>query len=130
MIAASLWPGPFTLIVPRKEILPKIVTGDLDSVGVRVPKHDKAIQLIHSSNGLLIGTSANKTGRKPPTDAYQAAKQLGESVDVILDGGSTPLGVSSTVIDLTSKEPKIIRKGSGNLELIKTFLSNHSSLDS
>ena len=110
-IAARFWPGPLTLVVPKKPALPDVVTCNLDSVGVRVPRHDTALQLIHLSKGLLVGTSANKTGEKPPQTAYEAAEQLGKEVDIILDGGPTALGKPSTVVDLTSEKPKILREG-------------------
>ena len=121
-IAAKFWPGPLTIIVPKKSALPSVVTCGLGSVGVRVPKHDVAVQLIRLSGGLLVGTSANKMGEKPPRTASEAAEQLGEEVDVILDGGPTPLGVSSTVIDLIAEEPKILREGPISYEDISTLL--------
>lgn len=114
-IADRFWPGPLTMVVPKKPTLPNIVTCNLGSVGIRVPKHDLAIQFISLSNGLLVGTSANKTGEKPPRTASEAAEQLGKEVDVILDMGPTALGVPSTVIDLTSEEMTILRKGPVNL---------------
>jgi L-threonylcarbamoyladenylate synthase len=110
-IAAEFWPGPLTLIVPKKPALPDIVTNDLASVGVRVPKHDVAMQLIRLSNGLLVGTSANKTEQKPACTASEALEQLGEEVHVVLDGGKARLGEPSTVADLTAEEPKILRDG-------------------
>jgi len=122
-IAAKFWPGPLTIIVPKKPALPDIVTCGSDSVGVRVPKHDVAVQLIRLSDGLLVGTSANKTGWQPPRTAHEAAEQLGEEVDVILDGGHAPLGVSSTVVDLTMGEPKIVREGPIALEDVLETLS-------
>lgn len=122
-IAKWFWPGPLTLVVPKKPTLPDLVTCKLNSVGVRVPKHDVALKLISLSNGLLVGTSANKTGEKPPRTADEAAQQLGEEVDVILDGGPTTLGVSSTVVDLTSKKPRILREGPMSLKEISEVLS-------
>lgn len=122
-IAARFWPGPLTLVVPKKPALPEAVTCGLGSVGVRIPKHDVAIQLMRLSDGLLVGTSANKTGQKPPQTASRAAKQLGEEVDVILDGGPTPLGVSSTVVDLAAEEPRILREGPVSSENISDVLS-------
>ena len=110
-IAKEFWPGPLTLVVPKKPVLPDFVTYNLDSVGVRVPKHDVALQLITLSNGLLVGTSANKTGEKPPRTAQEAAQQLEEEVDIILNGGPATLGMPSTVVDLTSKKPRILREG-------------------
>jgi L-threonylcarbamoyladenylate synthase len=122
-IAEQLWPGPLTLVVPKKPILPNAVTSSLDSVGVRIPHHDVAIQLIRLSSGLLVGTSANKTGREPPRTAYDASEQLGEEVNLILDGGTTLLGAPSTILDLTSKKPKILREGSISLEEIADALT-------
>ena len=121
-VAARFWPGPITLVLPKTTILPGIVTSNLDSVGVRVPRHDVAIQLIRLSNGLLIGTSANRTGEKPPRTAQEAATQIGDEVDVILDGGPTTFGSSSTVVDLTSERPKILREGPISIdEILNVF---------
>lgn len=121
-IAKRFWPGPLTLVAPKKPALPDLVTCKLNSVGVRVPKHDVALQLISLSNGLLVGTSANKTGEKPPRTAHEAA-QLGEEVDVILDGGPATLGVPSTVVDLTSKKLRILREGPISFKEISEVLS-------
>jgi L-threonylcarbamoyladenylate synthase len=121
-IAKLFWPGPLTLVVPKKPTLLEAVTCNLSSVGVRMPNHDVALRLIDLSNGLLVGTSANKTGEKPPRTAQEAAQQLEEDVDVILDGGPATLGVSSTVADLTSRKPRIIREGPISLKEISDVL--------
>jgi L-threonylcarbamoyladenylate synthase len=110
-IAGKFWPGPLTIVVLKKPPLLDVVTCNLPSVGVRVPKHDVAAQLIRLSGGLLVGTSANKTGQKPPQTASEAAEQLGEEVDLIINGGRAPLGKPSTVVDLTAEKPKILREG-------------------
>jgi len=110
-VAGHFWPGPLTLVIPKKPLLPGIVTYDKPSVGVRVPKHRVALQLLCLSNGLLVGTSANKTGGSPPRSAQESAEQIGEDVDLILDGGSVPIGRPSTVVDLTGEEFKILREG-------------------
>jgi len=122
-IARWFWPGPLTLIVPKKTILPEVVTCNLNSVGVRVPNHAVALRLINLSNGLLVGTSANKTGEKPPQTAHEAARQLGEEVDVILDGGPTTLGAPSTVADMTTEKPRILREGPISFKEISEALS-------
>jgi L-threonylcarbamoyladenylate synthase len=122
-VAKWFWPGPLTLIVPKKPILPEVVTCNLNSVGVRVPNHAIALQLINLSNGLLVGTSANRTGEKPPQTAPEAARQLGEEVDVILDSGPTTFGVPSTVADLTSKKLRILREGAVSFKEISEVLS-------
>ncbi len=110
-LAKRFWPGPLTMVLPKKPPLPDIVTCSLGSVAVRVPNHQVALELIRLSGGLLVGTSANKSGKKPPRTALDAAEQIGEEVDIILDGGSTPIGASSTVIDLTGERPRILRQG-------------------
>jgi len=115
-IAARLWPGPLTLVLSRKPVLPGLVTRNLDSVGVRIPRHDVALQLIRLSGGLLIGTSANRTGEKSPRTAREAAEQVGRAVDAVLDGGFAPIGVDSTVVDLTSEKLRILREGPVSLE--------------
>lgn len=117
-IAERFWPGPLTLILLKKPALPNIVTCNLKSVGVRVPKHEVASELICSSNRFLVGTSANKTGRKPPKTVQEVTKQVGENVDVILDGGAARFGKSSTVLDLTSGKPRILREGPLRLDEI------------
>jgi len=122
-IAKRFWPGPLTLVVLKKPVLPEVVTCNLNSVGVRVPNHNVALQLISLSNGLLVGTSANKTGEKSPRTAQEAAEQLGKEVDIILDGGPATLGLPSIVVDLTSKKPRILRKGPISFKEISEILS-------
>jgi L-threonylcarbamoyladenylate synthase len=122
-IANCFWPGPLTLVLPKKLVLPEVVTCNLDSVGVRIPKHDVALRLIGLSNGILVGTSANKTGEKPPWTAQEAAEQLGKEPNLILDSGPVTLGVPSTVVDLTSKKPKILREGPISFKEILGVLS-------
>jgi len=110
-IAERHWPGPLTLVVPKKPALPNAVTCGLASVGVRIPNHKVSVQLISLCDGLLIGTSANKTGEKPPKTAREANKQLGGQVDIVLDGGPTPLSQESSIVDLTYRKPKMLREG-------------------
>ncbi len=110
-IASLFWPGPLTMVVSKKAVLPEAVTFGVNSVGVRIPNHNLLLQLITLSNGLLVGTSANKTGNEPSRTAQEAFDQLGEDVNLILDGGPATLGDPSTVTDLTSERPRIIREG-------------------
>ena len=109
-LARKFWPGPLTLILPGKG-LPSAVTLGSGTVGVRVPKNSIALKLLEFSGGLLVGTSANKTGALPSSTALEAYEQLKDEVDMVLDGGAVELGVSSTVLDLTGKSLKIIRRG-------------------
>ncbi|PDM26868.1 threonylcarbamoyl-AMP synthase [Candidatus Bathyarchaeota archaeon B24-2] len=111
LLASRFWPGPLTLVLKSKGTLPPEVTSGLNTVGVRVPDNVVALKLIRLCGGLLVGTSANKTGAEPPRSVQEAFKQLGEEVDLYLDGGVSRIGVSSTVLDLTSGKPKVLREG-------------------
>jgi L-threonylcarbamoyladenylate synthase len=122
-VAVKFWPGPLTLVLRKKPSLPNTVTFNRHSVGIRIPRNDVALTLIRLSNGLLVGTSANKTGEKPPQTAEEAAKQIGNEVDVILDGGPTIFGISSTIVDFTFAKPKLLREGPISLKEILTVLS-------
>jgi len=123
-VTEKFWPGPLTIIVPKKPSLSDIVTCGQRSVGVRIPNHSVAIQLISLCDGLLVGTSANKTGHKSSKTALEAAEQLGAQVDVILDAGPTPLCQESSVLDLTSKKPKMLREGPIKLEEVLSVLES------
>jgi L-threonylcarbamoyladenylate synthase len=123
-IAKKFWPGPLTIIVPKKKSLPDIVTCGFSSVGVRTPNHPVAIQLITLCDGLLVGTSANKSGHKPSKTAREAAEQLGEQVDVILDAGSTLICQESSVLDLTLEKPRMLREGPIKLEDVLNVLES------
>ncbi|MFX1450857.1 MAG: L-threonylcarbamoyladenylate synthase [Promethearchaeota archaeon] len=111
VLANTYWPGPLTLILPKLENLPSIVTGGRKNVAIRIPQNKIALLLTHLSNGLMIGTSANITNEESPTNAEEAIRQIGDLVDLIIDGGPSKLGISSTVVDLTLNPPKVIRKG-------------------
>lgn len=121
-LAAKFWPGPLTLVVPKKPALPDLVTFGLDSVGVRIPDNDVALRLIGSSGGLLIGSSANRSGEEPPRTVQEIADELKEKVDLVLDGGASAQGRPSTVVELTSGEPRILRHGPlGFREILKAL---------
>ena len=109
-IAEKFWPGPLTLILRSREVIPTILAPE-GRVGVRSPKHPICLDLLGLCSGALIGTSANLSGRPPATTAPEALKELGDRVDMILDGGRAPLGVASTVIDLTQPKVTILREG-------------------
>lgn len=110
-LATKFWPGSLTLVLSKKPSFPDVVTFGLDSVGLRIPKNAVALDLIRLSGGLLIGSSANKTGESPPRAVCELSDELMEQVDVILDDGGTFEGLPSTVVDLTSASPKILREG-------------------
>ena len=110
-IAAKLWPGSLTLVLSKKPSFHDVVTSGTDSVGMRIPNNDVALELIRLSGGLLIGSSANRTGESPPRSVCELSDELKQQVDVVLDGGSIFQGIPSTVVDLTSTTPKILREG-------------------
>jgi len=117
-LAAKFWPGPLTIIFPKKPALPDVVTFGWDSVGLRIPDNDVALQLISLSGGLLIGSSANRTGEEPARRVQEISGELKEMVDVVLDGGPAVQGRPSTVVDLTSEKPRILREGPISLKAI------------
>lgn len=108
---AALSPGALTIILPKNKIVPDFVTGGRDSVGVRIPDNDVALKLIELAGVPIAAPSANLSGMEPPTSATEVFDNLRGRVEVILDGGQCRFGVSSTIIDLTSSEPKILRRG-------------------
>jgi len=126
ILAERFWPGPLTLILPKKN-LPKIGTSGQEDIGVRIPNNETSLMLLRASGGLLIGTSANKTGCPPPINMNEAIEQLGDQVDLFLDGGTTQVKVSSTVVDMTHREPRILRQGAINLNQILRSLRSHNS---
>jgi len=108
-LAEQFWPGPLTLVVPRHPNLPEVLA-PLPTVGVRVPDHPVALSLLGISGPLAV-TSANRSGRENTKSAQEAFEQLRGRVDLIIDGGRSPGGVPSTVVDCTTPDLKILRPG-------------------
>lgn len=121
-IMDSFWPGPLTLVLPVRECVPKEVTAGLNTVGVRMPSHPVALALLQSCPFPIAAPSANASGRPSPTDAQAVATDLGDKVHMILDGGSTDLGVESTVLDVTGERPVLLRPGGFPLEALVELL--------
>ena len=105
------WPGPLTVVLPKRRQVPSIVTAGLDSVALRVPAHPVALALLELSKLPVAAPSANRSMQLSPTTAQHVDKSLGDEVDIILDGGATNLGIESTVIDLTGTRPALLRPG-------------------
>ncbi|MDI6752548.1 MAG: L-threonylcarbamoyladenylate synthase [bacterium] len=105
------WPGPLTLVLPKKDIIPKIVTAGLSKVGLRMPKSIVALQLIKEIGVPITGTSANITGFPSPRIAKDVEKYLGDRVELVLDGGVCEIGLESTILDLTGERAVLLRKG-------------------
>jgi L-threonylcarbamoyladenylate synthase len=122
-LAAKFWPGPLTMVFPKKSALQDVVTFGLDSVGLRIPANDVVLQLISLCEGLLVGSSANRTGEEPPRSVQEMSDELKGMVDVVLDGGPTVQGMPSTVVDLSLERPRILREGPISLEAILDALA-------
>jgi len=110
-LATAFWPGPMTLVLPRRRAIPDIVTAGLDSVAVRIPAHPVARALLEAAKIPIAAPSANRSTELSPTTGQHVEKSLGDRVDLILDAGPTQVGIESTVIDLTSDIPTILRPG-------------------
>jgi L-threonylcarbamoyladenylate synthase len=110
-LAERFWPGPLTLILRRGARVPGAVTGGLDTVGLRVPGHDVALALLRGFGGGIAAPSANRFGRVSPTTAAHVRADLEDAVDLILDGGACTVGLESTIVDVSSGEPAILRPG-------------------
>ena len=109
-LAEAFWPGPLTLVVPRVPGVADIVTGGQDTVGLRVPDHPLALQLLLAFGDGVAAPSANPFGAPSPTTAQHVREGLGDAVDVILDGGPCRLGLESTVVSLVGA-PRVLRRG-------------------
>ncbi len=121
-LATRFWPGPLTLLVPKRLDLPEAVSATL-TVGVRVPDHEVARRLLRLAGPMAV-TSANISGRQSPVTAPEVYEQLGGRISLIIDGGKTPGGVASTVVDCTIPELKILREGPISLENLRSTLKN------
>ena len=122
VLSKSLWPGPLTLILPKRPEVPDLATSALPTVAVRFPSHPVAQKIIRLSTGAVAAPSANPFGFLSPTRAEHVKAQLGESVDFIIDGGKTTLGVESTVLDISHGTPRLLRPGGTSRETIEALI--------
>ncbi len=121
VLAERFWPGPLTLVLARQPRVSDVVTGGQDSVALRVPAHPIALALIEAA-GALVAPSANRFGRVSPTTAEHVRAELGEAVDMILDGGPCRVGVESTILSLLTDTPTLLRPGAVTPEAIEAVL--------
>ncbi|HUO58835.1 MAG TPA: L-threonylcarbamoyladenylate synthase [bacterium] len=121
-LAGKFWPGPLTIVLPKSPLVPDIVTSSLPTVAIRVPNHPMALELIRESGRPIAAPSANPFGAVSPTTAEHVRRSLGNKVDLILDGGPCQVGVESTVISLTRKDPVLLRPGGVSLEDLQAVL--------
>ncbi len=110
-LAAHFWPGPLALILKKRPEVPLEVTGGQDTVGLRVPDHPVALRLLQAFGSGVAAPSANRFCRISPTLAIHVQEELGDAVDMILDGGACQVGVESTIVDLSGAQPKLLRPG-------------------
>ncbi len=120
---AAFCPGALTMILPKNKIVPDFVTGGRSSVGIRVPDNVTALALIKLASCPLAAPSANLSGMSPPATAQEVFDNLRGRVEVILDGGRCEFGISSTIIDLTTSTPKILRHGAIPAERLLEVIS-------
>lgn len=121
-LAQEFWPGPLTLILPRGTRVPHLVTAGLETVAIRMPRHAVALALIRALGSPIAAPSANRFMHVSPTTAQHAFADLAGRVPLILDAGPCEIGVESTVLDLCSEVPRILRPGGVSLEALRTIL--------
>ncbi len=122
LLAEHFWPGPLAMILNKKPEVPLVVTGGQQTVGLRVPDHPVALSLLRKFGGGIAAPSANRFCRISPTRAVHVEEELGDAVDLILDGGSCQVGVESTIIDLSGLRPRLLRPGKITREQIEALL--------
>ena len=122
VLAAKFWPGPLTMILKRKAIVPDIVTANLDTVGMRCPDHTLCRKIIAAADVPVAAPSGNTSGRPSPTTAEHMLEDMNGKIDAIMEGGSCNVGVESTIIDLTCTPPRLLRPGGVTLEQLREVL--------
>ena len=121
-LAEAFWPGPLTMILPKREIVPYRTTGGLETVGVRCPNHPVTLAVIAAADVPIAAPSGNTSGRPSPTSAADMLEDMDGKIDGIFDGGPCGVGVESTIIDLTCQPPRLLRAGGLPLEELERVL--------
>ena len=121
-LAERFWPGPLTMILPRREVVPLRTTGGLDTVGVRCPAHSATLAIIEAAGVPVAAPSGNTSGRPSPTTAGHMLEDMAGKIPAIVDGGPCTVGVESTIIDLTVSPPRLLRPGGLPLEALREVL--------
>jgi L-threonylcarbamoyladenylate synthase len=123
-LISRFWPGPLTLVLKRTELVPAVTCGGLETVAVRMPAHQVALELIREAGVPIAAPSANVSGSPSPTSAEHVLRDLGGKIEMVLDGGPTEIGVESTVIDVTVDPPELLRPGGLPLEEIEGMIGH------
>ena len=136
-LSRRFWPGPLTLVVKKAAIIPDVVTAGRPTIGLRAPDHPLALELLGEFEGPIAAPSANRSNRVSPTTADHVRQELGDAVDLILDGGPCRVGIESTVLDLSGLTPTILRPGGisqgqierviGKVGLFRGLVEKHTS---
>ena len=120
----AFWPGPMTLILPKNDAIPSVVSAGLDTVGIRLPQSEAARALIRAAGRPIAAPSANRSGRPSPTTAQHVFEDMDGRIPLILDGGASEVGVESSVIDATGEVPVILRPGGITPEMVERVLGD------
>lgn len=126
MLMEAFWPGPLTIILNKKKIVPDGTTGGLDTVAIRMPSHPVAMKLIKESGVYIAAPSANTSGRPSPTLAEHVIEDMNGRIDMILDGGAVGIGIESTIVDLTGETPTILRPGYITKKMLEEIIGDVS----
>jgi L-threonylcarbamoyladenylate synthase len=121
-LTSKFWPGPLTILAVKSELVPDVTTAGLATVAIRMPSHPVARALITEAGVPIAAPSANIAGRPSPTTAEHVVKDLSGRIDMVIDGGAVGFGVESTVLDLTSKVPTVLRPGPVTVEELRKIL--------
>lgn len=124
-LARAFWPGPLTLLLRRTGLVPDIVTGGRDTVAVRMPDHPVLLDLLDTLDDAIVAPSANRFGRVSPTTAAHVENDLGDDIDLVLDGGPCTVGVESTIVDCASETLQILRPGAIDADDIEAVCGRH-----
>lgn len=121
-LADAFWPGPLTMIFQKSDLVPRETTGGLDTVAVRMPSDPAALAFIREAGGYVAAPSANLSGKPSPTSAKYVEQDMLGRIEMILDGGDVEIGLESTIVDLTSESPMILRPGYVTREMLEAEL--------
>jgi len=126
-LADKFWPGALTMVLLKSESVPDIVTGGGKTVAVRLANHPMPIAIIRGLGVTIVGTSANLSGSPSALTAEEVRTQIGDRLDMIIDGGRCPGGIESTIVDLSSQVPRVLRRGAISQEEIERVCPNLES---
>lgn len=129
LLSDAFWPGPLTMVVWKKDVVPDATTGGMDTVAVRMPNHPVALELIKESGCLIAAPSANTSGRPSPTEASHVVEDLAGKIAMVVDGGPVGIGIESTIIDLTEEVPMVLRPGYITPSMLSEVLGEEVIID-